>query len=208
MAYCTQEILDAARRLSEEVDRAESAEVEQSFPHQELRAYFLRNASLIEQTQAQKRPENSVYQRTSQALKQLAAAPDEELSDTEAVEQRLAVLEGKLIAAAIQEASEEAMLSTRREMDRQLAPHRHKMTGEQLARLERQYLERECLQVAGLPRLSLFYFVKREPVTACVCRDRSWESRRPGTVADDVRVAQNHLLSIAQAEKAGPPDPR
>ena len=157
LAYCTQEILDAARRLSEEVDRAESAEVEQSFPHQELRAYFLRNASLIEQTQAQKRPENSVYQRTSQALKQLAAAPDEELSDTEAVEQRLAVLEGKLIAAAIQEASEEAMLSTRREMDRQLAPHRHKMTGEQLARLERQYLERECLQVAGLPRLSLFY---------------------------------------------------
>ncbi len=158
LAYCTQEVLDAARRLSEEVDGAGSAEVEQSFPHQELRAYFLRNAGLIEQTQAQKKPENSaLYHRTSQALEQLATAPDEELSDTEAVEQRLAVLEGKLIAAAIQEASEEAMLSARREMDRQLAPHRHKMTGEQLARLERQYLERECLQAAGLPRLSLFY---------------------------------------------------
>ena len=158
LAYCTQEVLDAARRLSEEVDGAGSTEVEQSLPHQELRDYFLRNASLIKQAQAQRKPENSeLYHRTSQALEQLGAASDEQLSDTEAIEQRLAVLEGKLIAAAMQEASEEAMLSARREMDRQLAPHRHKMTADQLARLERQYLERECLQAAGLPRLSLFY---------------------------------------------------
>ena len=158
LAYCTQEVLDAARQLSEEVDGAGSTEVEQSFPHQELRDYFLRNASLIKQAQAQRKPENSeLYHRTSQALEELAAASDEELSDTEAIEQRLAVSEGKLIAAAMQEASEEAMLSARREMDRQLAPHRHKMTADQLARLERQYLERECLQAAGLPRLSLFY---------------------------------------------------
>ena len=158
LAYCTQEVLDAARQLSEEVDGVRSTEVEQSFPHQELRDYFLRNASLIKQSQAQRKPENSEpYHRTSQALEQLAAASEEELTDTEAIEQRLAVLEGKLIAAAMQEASEEAMLSARREMDRQLAPYRHKMTTEQLARLERQYLERECLQAAGLPRLSLFY---------------------------------------------------
>ena len=158
LAYCTQEVLDAARQLSEEVDGVRSTEVEQSFPHQELRDYFLRNASLIKQAQAQRKPENSeLYHRTSQALEKLAAASDEELSDTEAIEQRLAVSEGKLIAAAMQEASEEAMLSARREMDRQLAPHRHKMTADQLARLERQYLERECLQAAGLPRLSLFY---------------------------------------------------
>ena len=158
LAYCTQEVLDAARQLSEEVDGVRSTEVEQSFPHQELRDYFLHNASLIKQAQAQRKPENSeLYHRTSQALEELAAASDEELSDTEAIEQRLAVSEGKLIAAAMQEASEEAMLSARREMDRQLAPHRHKMTADQLARLERQYLERECLQAAGLPRLSLFY---------------------------------------------------
>ncbi len=158
LAYCTQEVLDAARQLSEEVDGVRSTEVEQSFPHQELRDYFLRNASLIKQAQAQRKPENSeLYHRTSQVLEELAAASDEELSDTEAIEQRLAVSEGKLIAAAMQEASEEAMLSARREMDRQLAPHRHKMTADQLARLERQYLERECLQAAGLPRLSLFY---------------------------------------------------
>ena len=158
LAYCTQEVLDAARQPSEEVDAPGSTEVEQPFPHQELRDYFLRNAGLIKQAQVQGKPENSAaHHRTSQALEQLATASEEELSDTEAIEQRLAVLEGKLIAAAMQEASDEAMLSARREMDRQLAPHRHKMTAEQLARLERQYLERECLQAAGLPRLSLFY---------------------------------------------------
>ena len=31
------------------------------------------------------------------------------------------------------------------------------MTAEQLAMLERQYLERRLLEKAGLPRLSLFY---------------------------------------------------
>ena len=31
------------------------------------------------------------------------------------------------------------------------------MTAEQLARLEKQFLERKLLESAGLPRLSLFY---------------------------------------------------
>jgi hypothetical protein len=37
------------------------------------------------------------------------------------------------------------------------APYRGKMTADQLALLEKRYLERDLLEDAGLPRLSLFY---------------------------------------------------
>ena len=49
------------------------------------------------------------------------------------------------------------MLSIRREMDRSLAPYRRKMTAEQLAQLERQYLQKRMFEHFGVPRLSLFY---------------------------------------------------
>ena len=67
------------------------------------------------------------------------------------------MLEERLTAAARQAATEEQMLEARQEMDRQLAPYRGKMTAEQLALFEKQYLDRKCLQTSGLPRLSLFY---------------------------------------------------
>jgi len=38
-----------------------------------------------------------------------------------------------------------------------LRPYRGKMTADQLAMLEKQYLERILLEKARLPRLSLFY---------------------------------------------------
>jgi hypothetical protein len=62
-----------------------------------------------------------------------------------------------MIAAAIEASSEERLLEHRQSMDRQLAPYRRKMTADQLARLEKQYLQRQVLEAAGLPRLSLFY---------------------------------------------------
>jgi len=49
------------------------------------------------------------------------------------------------------------MLEFRSEMDRELAPVRHKMGGEQIALLQKQFLQRKLLQQAELPRLSLFY---------------------------------------------------
>jgi hypothetical protein len=42
-------------------------------------------------------------------------------------------------------------------LDLQLRPYRGKMTTEQLTMLEKQYLDRQLLEGAGLPRLSLFY---------------------------------------------------
>ena len=53
--------------------------------------------------------------------------------------------------------SEEDLFAARRDLDSTLRPYRGKMTADQLAMLERQYLDRRLLEAAQLPRLSLFY---------------------------------------------------
>ena len=77
--------------------------------------------------------------------------------DLEDLERRLSVLEEKLSAALSTDADEEALLSVRREMDRSLAPYRRKMSAEQLAQLERQYIQKRLFEYLNVPRLSLFY---------------------------------------------------
>ena len=69
----------------------------------------------------------------------------------------MTVLEEKLGAALSADADEEAMLGIRREMDRALAPYRRKMSAEQLAQLERQYVQKRLFESFDVPRLSLFY---------------------------------------------------
>ncbi len=75
----------------------------------------------------------------------------------EDLERRLTVLEEKLSAAVTSGADEETMLTVRREMDRARAPYRRKMKADQLAQLERQYLQKRLFEKYGIPRLSLFY---------------------------------------------------
>ena len=48
------------------------------------------------------------------------------------------------------------MLAIRREMDRSLAPYRRKMSADQLAQLERQYIQKRLYELFEVPRLSLF----------------------------------------------------
>jgi len=80
------------------------------------------------------------------------------LLDLENLERRLTVLDEKIQAAAASHASEELMLRIRREMDGQLAAYRRKMKAEQLALIEKQYVQKRLLEEFGLPRLSLYYF--------------------------------------------------
>jgi DNA repair exonuclease SbcCD ATPase subunit len=114
---------------------------------EDLRAYLEGNAASLP-------PE---YAETAASLRKLAAEVERHYTDLEALEQRLTVLEEKMIAAARVRQSEEELLESRRELDRQLRPYRGKMTADQLAMLEKQYLERNLLERARLPRLSLFY---------------------------------------------------
>jgi hypothetical protein len=62
-----------------------------------------------------------------------------------------------MLAIARTSQTEEQMLQSRQELDRQLRPYRGKMTADQLSMLEKQYLERNLLEKSRLPRLSLIY---------------------------------------------------
>jgi hypothetical protein len=62
-----------------------------------------------------------------------------------------------MTARARAAASEEALFEFRRSLDQELKPYRGKMSAEQLATLERQFLDRKVLETSRLPRLSLFY---------------------------------------------------
>jgi hypothetical protein len=62
-----------------------------------------------------------------------------------------------MIARLRASASEEQLFEARRELDRELKPYRSKMTADQLAMLEKKFLERRLLESSALPRLSLFY---------------------------------------------------
>jgi hypothetical protein len=69
----------------------------------------------------------------------------------------LTALEEKLVAALRSMQSAEDLYALREALDRDLRPYRGKMTADQLAMLERRYLDTALLEKANLPRLSLFY---------------------------------------------------
>jgi hypothetical protein len=78
--------------------------------------------------------------------------------DLEDLERRMTILDDKLHATLTSYASEETMLKIRREMDGQLATYRRKMKADQIALVEKQYVQKRLLEEYGLPRLSLYYF--------------------------------------------------
>jgi len=152
LTYCAQEVLSAARESDPEAAAPAPAPV---FAPDELAEYFRRNASQLRAAAGAAPPgQGQVYLEAAESLEQLAGRQHRDL---EALEQRLTVLEERIKAAATQARTEEELLDARREMDRQLAPYRRKMTADQLVLLEKQYLDRRLMEATGLPRLSLFY---------------------------------------------------
>ncbi len=142
LAFCAQAIMTEAQILSGAIPaRKETAP---PFPLDDLRAYLEGNAAAVEA----KHPEIAA------ALRGIAAG---DLNDLEAVEQRLTVLEEKMVAAARLGQSDDDLVAARQDLDRYLRPYRGKMTADQLSMLEKQFLERSLLERAKLPRLSLFY---------------------------------------------------
>ena len=148
LAFCAQAVLAEAQIMAQAGAAArERRESAPPFALEELRGYLEGNAAALP----------AGYEEIAASLQKLAAGAEQHYGDLEALEQRLTVLEEKMIAAARMRQSEEELLESRRELDRQVRPYRGKMTADQLAMLEKQYLERILLEKAGLPRLSLFY---------------------------------------------------
>jgi hypothetical protein len=77
--------------------------------------------------------------------------------DVEDLERRLTLLDERIHAGMLLYASEDVLLRLRREMDSALAAYRRKMKAEQLALVEKQYLQKRLLEEFRVPRLSLFY---------------------------------------------------
>jgi hypothetical protein len=77
--------------------------------------------------------------------------------DLEQLEQHFTAIEEQMIATLRGAASDDTLRQARSELDRDLEPYRGKMGADQIAMLEKQFLERRLLELAGLPRLSLFY---------------------------------------------------
>jgi hypothetical protein len=148
LAFCAQAVVTEAQIMAAAgAGRAARREAAAPFSIEELHGYLRSSAAALP----------AGYAEIAEALERLAAEVDRHFADLEALEQRLTVLEEKTVAIARTRQSEEQMFNARRELDRQLRPYRGKMTADQLALLEKRYLERNLLEAEGLPRLSLFY---------------------------------------------------
>ena len=161
LAYCHQEVLQAA----EEAARTGLAMEKnpEAFPREELVKHLERNADRVgkyaETLKEQGREESAGnFQQAAASLREMRAmaAHGGEI-DMEDMERRLTVMEEKMLTTLMQVASEDDLVAIRREMDRALGTARQKMTADQAAQLQKQYLNRKLLEKSGLSRLSLFY---------------------------------------------------
>jgi hypothetical protein len=166
LAYCVDAVLEAAEQEKEiaagkgpEVPRAKRTE---TFSATELKTYFARNRErLAKASQTARLDQSEIAARTAEASERLAAlatvldAPG--ALDLEDLERRLTVIEEKLTAAMRASAPDETLVGIRRDLDRQLAPYRGKMTAAQLGQLEQKYIDKRLWEHYKLPRLSLYY---------------------------------------------------
>jgi hypothetical protein len=149
LAYCTQAVMEAAARAPS--SRSGSAAAEPPFSEDQLRSHMDQAAAAFA-----KRSEASFFD-MAETLTQLAAKAGEYLHHLEDLERQLTALEEKAVAVLRASASAQDLYSIRESLDRELRPYRSKMTADQLALLERRYLDAALLERVKLPRLSLFY---------------------------------------------------
>ena len=147
LAYCAQEVMAAAHEEAPTADSRPS--VAAPFTAEELAALFGRHATVLQPR----------FPELARSLDELRQAAESGIPlDLEEVERRLTVLEEKMFAALLTAASEQRLLALRRELESALRPYRRKLSGEQMTLLEKQFLRRELVEAAGLPRLSLFHW--------------------------------------------------
>ena len=151
LAYCSQAVLVEAQAMAGVVRPAGAGVSKQDAPFtlDEMSAYLASNLEELRTKEG--------YGEIAAGLERLAGEGAALYLDLEQMEQRLTALEEKMVAIARTHQSEEQGFQARRELEQQLRPYRGKMSAEQISMLEKQYLERQLLEGAGLPRLSLFY---------------------------------------------------
>ena len=166
LAYCTDAVLEAAEEQQEAAagsapknDRTKAGE---AFSRDEVKAYFARNVAHLKrgaEKQSAQRPEIAArLTEIAESLNSNIVLLDTPATlDLEDLERRLTILDEKLHALLMSHAPEELMLKIQREVDGQLSTYRRKMKTQQLAMVEKQYMQKRLLEEFGIPRLSLFY---------------------------------------------------
>jgi len=164
LAYCTDAVLQAAEeRLEASAGKAPArGDQGEALSREELKAYLTRN---IEKLNQAKQKHFRQITAVAASLEEIGGSLESARMilespgrlDLEDMERRLTILDDKIHALLSSHAPEDLMLKIRREVDGQLAAYRRKMKAEQLAMVERQYVQKRLLEEFGLPRLSLYY---------------------------------------------------
>jgi hypothetical protein len=150
IAYCAQAVMEQAQRApSRAGDTPKGAN--QPFAVEEIRSHL---ANAIVPLRA--RQESALHE-VADLLESLSEDAGKYVEKLEDLERRLTTLEDKVVAVLKSFQSEAEMLAGREALDADLRPYRGKLTAEQLAMLERRYLDTALLERAHIPRFSLFY---------------------------------------------------
>ena len=148
LAYCAQAVMEAAERTP--APRSE-APVSADFATDEIVRHLSACAAPL-----RNRPEAALRE-IGASLDALTAEVPSHMSNLGELEQHLTVIEEKMVAVLRASQSDQDLLAIRRALEAELRPYRGRMTADQLALLERRYIDTALLERAQLPRLSLFY---------------------------------------------------
>ena len=159
-------VLDAAEEANEAAagkTPANAAAKSSPFDREQLRQYFQRNTEalqIVAKTRTEKPELVTLWEEALRALQACSALLDSrEPLDVEDLERRLTLLDERIHAGLLLHATEDLQLRLRREMDSALSSYRRKMRAEQLALVEKQFLQKRLLDEFRVPRLSLFYLL-------------------------------------------------
>jgi hypothetical protein len=145
LAYCAQPVAAEVQAMAERAPSRRSV-TKPPLDVAAVRAFLARNVATLR---------GAGFTAIAEALEALDI--DALYGDLEKLEQRLREIEEKMIAQLRASASEATLLEAREALNFDLKPYRGRMSADQLAMLEKQFLERRLLESAGVPRLSLFH---------------------------------------------------
>lgn len=150
LAYCTQAVMEQAQRLADNAPALQpGAAAEAPFPLDRVRAHLESGAAALQSIEG--------YAEVAASVRLILSALEEHLSDLQQLDQRLTALEDRMASLARTRLSDDDLFQMRRDLDMQLRPYRGRMSTDQIAKLEKSFLDRAVYERFSLPRLSLFY---------------------------------------------------
>jgi hypothetical protein len=150
LGYCAQAVMKEAEAMANNLPSPGAAKEQVApFPLESVRAHLEKAGRALRAAEG--------YGEIAAGVEELLAGVESYYQDLQDLDLRLTALEDKMAAVARTRLTDESLLRMRKELEFQLRPYRGKMTAEQLARIEKSFLDRKVYEESGLPRLSLFY---------------------------------------------------